>query len=270
MQLERKSLAAALEGAAEKQTAQAERPEYSGLRSGTQIIRTSLASQAYALIKDALIQGQLRPGLTIAFRDVASELGMSVTPVREALMQLAAERILISAKGRTIIVPQLSPAHCLELWGIRLCLEGYCAEVAAAKAGPGLADRMESIQARIAAAKQHKDVDAGMRLNQEFHFTLYQAAEMPILTSIIEGLWAQAGAYARFFLDQHVTKRDDAAAQGPHVHSTVVRGIRTGDPTMAKQGIERDLVEIRDGILSLMEERGVIGTSASEPSARAV
>ena len=268
MQVERKSLAVAFESDAAKQPAQAERPDYSGLGSG-QLVRTSLASQAYGLIKDALIQGRLRPGLTIAFRDIAGELGMSVTPVREALLQLAAERILIPAKGRTIIVPQLLPAHCLELWGVRVCLEGYCAEIATAKATPSLADRMESIQARIAAAKQHKDLDAGMRLNQEFHFTLYQATEMPMLTSIIEGLWAQAGAYSRFFLDQHVTKRDGAAAQGPHVHSTIVRGVRTGDPTMVKQGIERDLIEIRDGILALMAERGGVGASASQPSAHA-
>lgn len=258
MPVEQKSVAAALAGFVEQQNAETKKPDLSGLREGAQITRASLATQAYKQIKDALIQGQLRPGLRIAFRDVARELAMSVTPVREALLQLTAERILISARGRTIIVPQLTVRDCLELWTIRLCLEGVCAGIAAAKASPDLADRLERIQSSIAAAKQNKDVDTGMRFNQEFHFTLYQAADMPMLTSMIESVWAQAGAYSRFFLDHHVTKRDDAAAQGPHIHTTVVRGVRIGDAAMVRRGVERDLIEIRDGILARMGLEGVV------------
>ena len=217
------------------------------------LVRDSLSAQAYRRIRDRMIAGRLAPGTRLGLRDVAAELGISVTPLREALLQLVAQRVLTQDHGSTIAVPQLSVAHCRELWTVRLQLEPLCAAAALVNATPALTDRLSVANDRMLAAKQARDVDGGMDHNRDFHFKLYQAAGMPTLHWMIECMWAQAGPYVRHFLDHHVRTRNDAALQGPHVHSTIIAALRRGDAAAIRQGIRRDLVEIRDGILVLLK-----------------
>jgi DNA-binding GntR family transcriptional regulator len=217
-------------------------------------VTTSLSGQAYRHIKDLLIDGQLKPGTRVSYRDAAQALGISVTPLREALLQLAAEQSLAPGQGRTIEVPSLDAARCRELWEVRLLLEPFCAEAALHRMTPSVIDRLELADAAMLAAKQNRDVDGGVRCNREFHFQLYAAAQMPMLTWIIECIWAQAGAYVRCFLDYRVTNRTDAPVRGPHMHATILQALRLGDAAGVIRGVRRDLIEVRDGILQLFAE----------------
>lgn len=216
------------------------------------LVRDSLSAQAYRRIKDRMIGGRLPPGTRLALRDVARELSISVTPLREALLQLVAQRVLTQGSGYTVAVPPLSAAHCHELWEIRLQLEPFCAEAALAGGTPALVDRLMIANDSMLAAKRGRNVDGGMDYNRDFHFALYAAAGMPTLYWMIECIWAQAGPYVRFFLEHHVKARNDASVQGPHVHGTIIAALRRGDATGIRRGIRRDLIEIRDGILGLL------------------
>jgi GntR family colanic acid and biofilm gene transcriptional regulator len=218
------------------------------------LLRDSLSAQAYRRIKDRMIAGRLPPGTRLALRDVARELAISVTPLREALLQLVAQRVLTQEHGYSIAVPQLSVAHCRELWEVRLQLEPLCAAAALANATPALADRLSVANDRMLASKQARNVDGGMDYNRDFHFALYAAAGMPTLHWMIECIWAQAGPYVRHFLEHHVRTRNDAALQGPHVHTTIIAALRRNDAAALRRGIRRDLIEIRDGILGLLPE----------------
>ena len=152
----------------------------------TNIVTTNLSEQAYRHIKDLLICGRLKPGTRISFRDAAHALGISVTPLREALLRLAAEQSLVTGRGRTIEVPPLDIARCRELWELRLLLEPFCAEAALPHLTRPLIDLLETVNAQMLAANQNRDVVAVSRFNREFHFRLYGAAQMPMLTWIIE------------------------------------------------------------------------------------
>jgi DNA-binding GntR family transcriptional regulator len=220
------------------------------------INRTSLSGQAYQHIKSLLMQGRLPPGQPISFRDAARSLTMSVTPVREALLQLVGEKVLVAAKGRTIAVPPLSAAHCREIWDLRLLLEGHCAEIATANATPALVARLQQCHDRMAAAKQRKDVRGGIRHNMAFHFALYEAAAAPTLKWMIDCVWAQSGCYADFFLTSHIMRRNVATTQGPHMHATIIAALAARDRAGVRRGVERDLIEIRDGAIKLLDEQG--------------
>ena len=90
----------------------------------------SLTTQVLREIRSAVVFGPyLAPGARLTFRDVAQRLNASVTPVREALLQLVAERVLSVGPGRTITVPILTRAQFLELRVVRIVLEGLAAEV---------------------------------------------------------------------------------------------------------------------------------------------
>ena len=217
----------------------------------------SLATQAYQRLKMQFMLGEMEPGRRFTYRDVAKDLGISVTPAREALFKLVAERIFDAGPNGTIIVPELSAAACRELWRIRLLLETHCAEIATKHATPALIRKLEQAHASMAQAKQAKRLREAMRHNLTFHFLLYREACSPILLALIEDIWARSAAYVQFFHSHHVEQRNDAAAQGPHMHTTIIGGLRSADAERVKSGIERDLLEVRDGILNLLESRQI-------------
>jgi GntR family transcriptional regulator, colanic acid and biofilm gene transcriptional regulator len=224
-----------------------------GLGPAGDIVRASLSQQAYEHIKEQLLLGRLEPGRSITFREAAEQFGMSVTPVREALLQLAAEQALIAAGRRSIAVPALSRLHCVAVWDVRLLLEPTCAAMAVANLTPALLRRLTSFHEQMATAKQRKNYDGGIQYNRDFHFALYEAANSPLLTWMVGCAWAQAGMYVRHFHRRHVGARAGDEAQGPHVHTTILKALRAADVSGVERGIARDLIEIRDGILNLLD-----------------
>ena len=213
----------------------------------------SLATQAYQRLKMQFMLGEMQPGRRLKYREVANELGISVTPAREALFKLVAERIFNFGATGTIVVPELGESACLQLWDIRLLLEAHCAELAVQHATPALIRDLERAHKLMVQAKQARRLRDGMQQNLMFHFLLYRHARSPILLSLIEDVWARSAAYVRFFHSYHVEKRNDSAAQGPHMHSTIISALRSKDIRRVKNGIERDLLEVRDGILKLLQ-----------------
>ena len=213
----------------------------------------SLATQAYHRLKMQFMLGEMQPGRRLTYREVADELGISVTPAREALFKLVAERIFDFGPTGIIVVPALSENACRQLWDIRLLLEAHCAELAAQHATPSLIRELEQAHKLMVQAKQARRLRDGMQHNFTFHFLLYREAQSPILLSLIEDVWARSAAYVRFFHSHHVEMRNNAAAQGPHMHATIIEALRAQDPQRVKNGIERDLLEVRDGILKLLQ-----------------
>src|SRR6202042_223369 len=102
------------------------------------IKRENLSAMIYGRLRTALMEGRFWPGDRVKIRELAAELDVSETPVREALMQLVIERGFDMDAGRLIAVTRLSYADYIELRDIRLELEGMAAEratplIAAAK-----------------------------------------------------------------------------------------------------------------------------------------
>lgn len=223
----------------------------------------SLSEQAYRRLKTLFMLGEMAPGKRLTYRAVADDLGISVTPAREALFRLAAERIFDHGPAGVIVVPTLTAPACQELWRIRLLLEGECAALATAHATPALIKEAERAHMLMAQAKQARRLRDAMRHNLDFHFALYRAACSPILLALIEDVWARSAAYVRLFHGHHVEKRTGAAMQGPHMHATIIAALRAGDAARVRAGIERDLLEVRDGILSVLQ-----GLDAEERSKR--
>src|SRR4051794_33146888 len=90
----------------------------------------TLNDRAYAALKKGLMSGQFRPGEVLTIRQLAGRYGISVTPVREALQRLVAERSLEMLRNRSIAVPILTLDKFVELRRVRCLLEGLATELA--------------------------------------------------------------------------------------------------------------------------------------------
>jgi DNA-binding GntR family transcriptional regulator len=161
-----------------------------------------LNSAIYAELRARLVTGRMAPSDELSTRSLAQELGVSQTPVRDALSRLAADGALEIRAKRRVRVPAMTPARFDDLLRCRLLLEPE----AAARALPFIDDerlaRLREVDAAIDRAIASHDADAYMANNHAFHFTLYRAQDGRTMTQLIETLWLQFGPFMRLVYTQ--------------------------------------------------------------------
>ncbi|SEC26441.1 GntR family transcriptional regulator [Pseudomonas mohnii] len=218
------------------------------------ITHTYLGSNVYSQLRNALITGSLKPDDRLRIRELASQLGTSVTPVRDAILQLAKEKALVLKTPKDIRVPVLDSAAYLEIRTLRLNLEGLGAETAARLATSNDLKRIDAnIQLNLEAIN-NSDLPEALRLNSEFHFLIAEAARMPLLRSYLDSLWMRAGpliaqAYAHFSLTMAIEH-----------HIEVLNALRQQDAAAAKHAIQADIL---DGNQKMLEFIAVSQEAAS-------
>ncbi|HEV2362758.1 MAG TPA: GntR family transcriptional regulator [Caulobacteraceae bacterium] len=197
-----------------------------------------------------LITGKIMPGALLSTRGVAQELGVSQTPVREALARLAAEGAIAIRSKRRIAIPPMNAERFADLLHCRLMLEPRAAALALPRIDSRLLKRLRTIDEAIGAAMQEGDPIAYMEGNFAFHFGIYRANDRPTLNRLIETLWLQFGpfmrlVYGRFgtanLVDQHeraiaaIEARDAAALE-----SAIGADIADGMGLIARGALTQD------------------------------
>jgi DNA-binding GntR family transcriptional regulator len=156
-------------------------------------------------IRRAILRGRFRPGDKLNQEDLAGELGVSRSPVREALRTLAAEELVISYPHRGVVVIERSAAELQELLHIRILLEGS----AARRAAPQMDDaRLAQLDNMIVEAQGSGDTERVLELNNIFHTTIYEAAEQPVMVDLIQKLRNKIAPYNRVYLDMAGQKEE--------------------------------------------------------------
>jgi DNA-binding GntR family transcriptional regulator len=135
----------------------------------------------------AILRGEFRPGDRITEPTIASRLGVSRVPVREALRELEAMGLLESRKHAGMLVRQLSPRETAELYELRSVLDAYAGRIAGASADPALVALLEKRLAAMEAAAQRKDLMAYYEANVHFHWDIMQACGNSQIIAIYQG-----------------------------------------------------------------------------------
>ncbi len=224
------------------------------------IERASLTGRVYQELRTALMEGRLWPGQRLKVRELAASLGVSETPVREALMQLVRERGLEMQANRAITVARLSLAQYSELRRIRLELEGLAAAEAAPRATPELVAELEHLDSGLSQATVAQNWPDAVRYNWQFHHRVYRAAEMPELLGIIETLWLRNGP-----LLNYQYPHAPPAYPGRHRHLDVIDAMRARDPAAARAAICNDTIEGGASLLRLLTEIEAGGGVIAQP-----
>jgi DNA-binding GntR family transcriptional regulator len=135
----------------------------------------------------AILRGEFRPGDRITEPTIASRLGVSRVPVREALRELEAMGLLESRKHAGMLVRQLSPQETAELYELRSVLDAYAGRIAGASADPALVALLEKRLAAMEAAAQRKDLMAYYEANVHFHWDIMQACGNSQIIAVYQG-----------------------------------------------------------------------------------
>ncbi|MFQ6185997.1 GntR family transcriptional regulator [Sinorhizobium meliloti] len=213
----------------------------------TQLTSEPLHQQAYATLRNALLTGRLVPGQSLTIRGIGTSLGISSTPVREALQRLIAEGALQLAANRSIQVPVMTRSRFLEVTDIRLRLERLAVEAAAARASAELCDRLDTLSARMRLAINNRSFPDYLSDNQTFHFSIYEASNLPYLQQLIGLCWLRTGPWLNGLAQEgryHSIANDE--------HDKMISALRRKDASAASEAAGRDISEAASILIELL------------------
>lgn len=200
-------------------------------------VRTeSLAMQAYRHFRRQLMAGRYKPGQKIKLKEVSEELGISATPIREALGRLVSEHALCQIDRRSVRVPVMDADNYRDISDIRILLEGEAAARAARQATAEDIRHLEAIHETLCRAHDVGDMGELMAINERFHHAICSLAGMPVLLHMVENLWLQCGPTMNAFLDY-----PPRAPRQKHAHLIIIAALRAHDAEAARQALALDI-----------------------------
>src|SRR3954447_8668277 len=137
--------------------------------------KPSLVDDAYAALKEAIRENTFPPGYQGSEQEIATRLGMSRTPVHEAIIRLQEEGLVRVLPKRGVVVLALSPDDMREVYDVIIALEGMAAGLIAGMGGEGrqtVVATLETVNEDMAAALRDNDMDGWARADDCFHRAL--------------------------------------------------------------------------------------------------
>lgn len=216
--------------------------------------RKTLASHVHEQIRGAILAGQLKPGERIDQIQLAETLRVSIVPIREALKALEAEGLVTLLARRGAFVTEISLADLDELYYARQLIEG----TAIFHAVPRLAEpdfqTAEQLIARMKHATQANDIPAYIRLNREFHLSLYNVLNNQPLRQVILNLWERSELYRYRYM--YIT-HDTEAVHREHIG--IIEACRQCDPELARARAVAHIGHAQSGLHAYVEQESAAG-----------
>ncbi|MFW5474582.1 GntR family transcriptional regulator [Knoellia sp. CPCC 206450] len=207
-------------------------------RSGAQFVYEELLAR----IQDM----RLEPGRRLHETELATSLGVSRTPLREALRLLLAEELLEQLPTGGMVVRRLTPRDAAELYAVRARLEGLVAAAAADRATPGDVDRLTALLHRNEALAGL--ADGAMESGHAIHVELERIADHAWASRVLAQIEGQLARYRRFS-NASPERREAALAE----HRGIIDAVAAGDPVTAGIRSEEHVLAAREATVAELE-----------------
>ncbi len=162
-----------------------------------------MAEAALDELREAIVLGELVPGTPLRLEDLAASLGMSISPIREAVRQLEALGLAEHMPHHGAKVVALDVAELRDLFQVRLALETMAVRRAAERFGDAEREHASALLEQCVDARARGDLRRAMRAHGEFHFALYEASRSPWLVRLIRPAWESCERYRAALLSPH-------------------------------------------------------------------
>lgn len=206
------------------------------------IVHQTLSAKVYQDLRELIISGQLQPGERLTLAGMAAAMGTSAMPVRDAINKLAADDALEILPNKSVRVPVMTRARFQELVVIRLAVEGLAVETAACRITTEQLARLAGLEQAFSReiALDEPDANQIVQINKQLHFTVYAAAQMPVLSGLIEGLWLRIGPVLNLDLRNRASRRR-SDLPSVKAHRALLEALRAGDGAAAKAALALDI-----------------------------
>ncbi|KNC17214.1 GntR family transcriptional regulator [Arthrobacter sp. RIT-PI-e] len=186
---------------------------------------------AYAEVRSRILTGELEPGSVISQARLAQELGVSTTPLREAIRRLAAEGMILLEAHRDARVSAVSAHEAKHLHEVRESVDPLAAGLAAERRTEEQLELMGQALRQLTPLRSTTTLDALMA-HREFHRAVYRASGNAILVDILEHLWDKSDRYRLIGLRARADSPDDSTRiEGEH--EEILAAVTAGDSARA-------------------------------------
>jgi GntR family transcriptional regulator, colanic acid and biofilm gene transcriptional regulator len=193
----------------------------------------SIERQVYQRVREALMSGLLAPGASLSGRSLATVLGVSAQPVRDALKRLEADGVLESRPQSGFYLRNPSAREFREIIDIRQRLEGLAGRIAAENIDGDFLAELRETNGKLFDGKQ-KGIYS-LERNYRFHFLIYARANRPTLLAAIENFWVRIGPSLHYY----PTTFDEAETLAKH--NDIIEALARGDGAATEIAVARDL-----------------------------
>ena len=205
------------------------------------------SSVAVRVLRDAIRDGVLPPGTQLKLTMLAEELGMSYTPLREALQTLASEGLIETRAHSSAVVLGFDIERARDVYALRAVLEPYAARMACTRASYDDISRLIELHEAHLAAVQEERVDLVPDLNRRFHMGLYEIADSALLMEFILKLW-NGVPYQAISLS-------DRSAESAIEHAEIIAALRANDPDRVAQLVSAHIAHGANAAMGYLEEK---------------
>jgi DNA-binding GntR family transcriptional regulator len=189
--------------------------------SDIKLISTTVRAQAAGALRQRILMGRLQPGDRLDLDQLTAEFGISRTPVREALLELSYEGLVVITPRSGITVIGITPEDAVDSFAILAALTGKAAEMATARITPAELAELRELEGDI-----HTSDDV-VAANQRFHRALNHSARSPrLLTHLRQAVRVVPDNYFELFPEQERRSRRE--------HGALLEAMATGDGSSAR------------------------------------
>ena len=169
----------------------------------TQPSTQNVHEATFQKLRSLLVEGVITPGSKLNERELAEQLNVSRTPIREAIRRLAADGLVELIANRGAIAVQLSRDDIIHTFDVIANLEGYSGELAAQNISDQALTELEALQYEMMASYARRDLSNYYRLNLKIHNAINHAANNPVLSQLFTPVNARLQSRQRIVCADH-------------------------------------------------------------------
>ncbi len=195
----------------------------------------TLTDQVYEVLRDRVLSGAWEAGRFIREQEISDKLGVSRTPVREALGRLASEGVLERIPHRGFRLPSQSATDLLDLYPILASLEVLAAQQSFPQISEGELEELRAVNRAYHAAYERADIREGIELNNRFHHLLSEGSHNKRLCEMLDELRAEV-ARLEVWAFSNISQWDVSIGE----HDEILEAVAAGDYDRALATLEKN------------------------------
>ncbi|WP_088224719.1 GntR family transcriptional regulator [Desulfosporosinus sp. FKB] len=206
----------------------------------------NIRDSVFSILRNAILEKKLEPGERLVERNIAEQLGVSRTPVREAIRKLELEKLVTHIPRKGVVVSEFTKADIIEILLIRASLEALMGSIAATKIKPKEVERLAMLAQQISDEQRKGNIQKSNQLNDTFHEIVYRAAESPRLYNL----------FSTF--KEYITKFTQVAYSKPgrpeevwQEHNEIIEALRYHDSSRAEIAAKRHVQNSNKAFLEM-------------------
>lgn len=207
-----------------------------------------LGEVVFEYLRNSILNGDLKPGERLMEIALAEQLGVSRTPVREAIRKLEKEKFVEMIPRKGAYVADLTVKDILDVLEIRLVLEGFASSLAAKKMSEENREKLKTLVDEFQGCLENMDRSGMIAKDNEFHDLIYRSSDNSKLIEMVQDLHDQ---YQRFRLVYY--NEFDNFAEIQKNHMEILNAIISNDTDSARRLAEEHIQDIIDGVVRMKE-----------------